>query len=316
MEKIYIMVRRLPSLNALRAFEAAARHGTLARAAEELNVTPSAIGHQVRNLEESLGVRLFEVHGTARRLSPAGRRFAAELNEVFDRLDLACRGLTQGGRAIELHVAVTPTFAIRWLVPRLGRFHARHPEVSVHIATSTKPFDLGRDEVDAALQFGKPPWGDVAAHLLFMEDVFPVCRPDLLGARADAEALTPKVLKRLTLLHTSARRDDWARWLKAAGVPESEVDPARGLVFDITTMAIDAAESGMGVAITREAQVQDALRSGRLVAPFRRDLLRGEGCYFLTLPRHRDEPHIAAFRDWLLNEAADHDVARRGKNTA
>src|SRR5262249_58291237 len=123
----------------------------------------------------------------------------------------------------------------------------------------------------------------------------------------------PRVLRHQTLLHTSARRDDWARWLAAAGQPE--IDPSRGLVFDITTMAIDAAESGLGVAITREAQVMDALGAGRLVAPFRRDLLRGEGCYFLTVPRRRDEAPIAAFRDWLLGEAAQQDGDAGAKNS-
>jgi LysR family glycine cleavage system transcriptional activator len=308
------MAHRLPSLNALRAFEAAARLGTLARAADELHVTPSAIGHQVRNLEESLGVRLFEAEGAARGLSAAGRRLATELGELFERLDRVCRALARDRRAVELHIAVTPTFAIRWLVPRLGRFHARHPEVAVHIATTTKPVDLARDAVDAALQFGKPPWRGLTPHLLFMEDVFPVCRPGLLATpkRARAASLDPHALRRHTLLHTSARRDDWANWLKAAGIGTAEIDPSRGLVFDITTMAIDAAEAGMGVAITREAQVTDALRAGRLIAPFRRDLLRGEGCYFLTLPRRRDEPPIAAFREWLLNEAAHHDQAAAG----
>lgn len=310
------MARRLPPLNALRAFEAAARLGTLARAAEELRVTPSAIGHQVRNLEETLDVRLFEADGATRRLSPAGRRLLAELGDAFDRLDLVCRALAGTGRAIELHIAVTPTFAIRWLVPRLGRFHARHPEVAVHITTTTKPVDLAREGLDAALQFGKPPWRGRAADLLFMEDVFPVCRPGLIAARPrrGAAPFDPLMLKGHTLLHSSARRDDWAHWLKAAGVPEADVDPSRGLVFDITTMAIDSAAAGMGIAITREAQVLDALRTGRLVAPFARDLLRGEGCYFLTLPRRRDEPAIAAFRAWLLQEAVGVDIG--GKVTA
>ncbi len=305
------MARRLPPLNALRAFEAAARLGTLARAAEELSVTPSAIGHQVRNLEETLGVRLFDADGGVRRLSPAGRRLQAELGDAFDRLDLVCRSLAGGTRAVELHIAVTPTFAIRWLVPRLGRFHARHPDVAVHIATTTKPVDLARDALDAALQFGKPPWRGLASDLLFMEDVFPVCRPGLVATRPRRAAtpLDPMMLKGHTLLHSSARRDDWANWLAAAGVDTAAVDPSRGLVFDITTMAIDSAEAGMGVAITREAQVLDALRSGRLVAPFARDLLRGEGCWFLTLPRRRDEPAIAAFRAWLLQEAAQHEGA-------
>jgi DNA-binding transcriptional LysR family regulator len=112
--------------------------------------------------------------------------------------------------------------------------------------------------------------------------------------------------RRAQMLSAGARRGDWAKWLEASDVAEADVDPSRGLVFDITTMAIDAAESGLGVANTREAQVADALRSGRIVAPFRRDLLRGEGCYFLTLPRRRDEPHVAAFRDWLLSEAGSH----------
>lgn len=171
----------------------------------------------------------------------------------------------------------------------------------MNIATSIEAADFTRDDVHAALQFGKPPWPGLVADLLFMEDIFPVCHPRLLEGE---NALTdPRALKHHTLLHTVARRDDWKRWLDVAGVDTSEIDTTEGLVFDITTMAVDAAEAGLGVVIAREAQVVEALNTGRLVAPFRRDLLRGEGCYFLTLPERRDEPHIRAFRSWLIEEA-------------
>ena len=295
------MERRTLPLNALRAFEATIRTGTLARAADELCVTPSAVGHQVKNLEDWLGAPLFQGDGARRRPTPEGERFAHQLTDAFGRLDQACRTMFRASLATELHVNVTPTFAIRWLVPRLGRFQSRYPAISVHIATSAAPVDFERAGTQVAIRFGDGKWPGMAADLLFMEDVFPVCHPKFLsgtGALAD-----PRDLKGHTLLHTFHRRDDWPRWLAAAGVPASAVDPAQGQYFDLTTMALDAAEAGLGIAITREAQVQDAIESGRLVAPFRRDLLRGEGCYILTAPSLRDTPAVRAFRDWILEEA-------------
>lgn len=292
--------RKLPALGTLRAFEVLARTGTLATAAEELCVTPSAVGHQVRALEAWLGLPLFETSGRRRLLTADGVRLAGGIGKAFDQLEFACRAVAPS-KEQELHVNVTPTFAIRWLVPRLGRFHARHPDTAVHIATSAKPIDLTRENMHAALRFGKPPWTGLTSELIFMEDVFPVCHPKLMRGRMRLSK--PEDLRHQTLLHTFYRRDDWANWLAAAGVAKSVVDPTQGLTFDLTTMAIDAAENGLGVAITREAQVSAVIESGRLVAPFRRDLLSGEGCYFLTRPALWHEPRVTAFRQWLLEEA-------------
>jgi|TARA_R110002124_G_scaffold26361_1_gene94591 LysR family glycine cleavage system transcriptional activator len=296
------MAHPIPPLNALRAFEVTARLGTLAKAADELCVTPSAVGHQVKNLEDWLGIRLFQVEGGARRLTFEGERLAQQLGDAFGQINLACRALSRNQASTELHIHVTPTFAIRWLVPRLGRFQALHPDISVHIATSARPIDFERDDVYAAIQFGGGTWPGMIADLLFKEDVFPVCHPRLL--EGDRPLVDPHDLRGHTLLHTYHRGGDWARWLAAAGVPASAVDPDQGQTFDLTTMALDAAEAGMGIAITREAQVRDALEAGRLAAPFRRDLLRGEGCYFVSRKTRRDESPVKAFRDWLLAEAA------------
>jgi LysR family glycine cleavage system transcriptional activator len=292
--------RRLPALGALRAFEVLARTGTLASAANELCVTPSAVGHQVRALEAWLGRPLFETNGRRRVLTSDGARLADDISKAFDQLEYSCRAIAPA-KEQELHVNVTPTFAIRWLVPRLGRFHARHPEAAVHIATSAKPIDPTRENVHVALRFGRPPWPGLTSELIFMEDIFPVCHPKLLRGRKRLGK--PEDLRHQTLLHTLYRREDWANWLEAAGVDKSIVDPTQGLTFDLTTMAIDAAENGLGVAITREAQVSAVIESGRLVAPFRRDLMRGEGFYFLARPTLWDEPRVAAFRQWLLEEA-------------
>jgi LysR family glycine cleavage system transcriptional activator len=300
--KSTVSTRHIPALNGLRAFEALARQGTLSRAAEELCVTPSAISHQVRALEKWLDIRLFEGNGGARHLTIEGKRFASTLNGAFDTIDMACRALRHSSRTTDIHVNVTPTFAIRWLLPRLGRFQIRYPNISVNITTSAQPVDFDREDVHAALRFGKGPWPGLTADLLFMEDIFPVCHPSLLD---EPNGLCdPRALKHHSLLHTMHRRHDWLHWLKAAGVSKADVDPTQGLTFDLTTMAIDAAEAKLGVAITREAQVLDRLKKGALVAPFRKDLLRGEGCYFLSRPERYDEPQITAFRGWLLEEAA------------
>jgi LysR family transcriptional regulator, glycine cleavage system transcriptional activator len=305
------MMRRTPPLNSLRAFEAIARLGTLAKAADELCVTASAISQQVRHLENWLGISLFEVRGRSRKLTDVGERFASQMNDAFDQIDMACQQLKRSSQMGELHINVTPTFAIRWLVPRLGRFQATYPDISIRISTSTTPIDIVRENVHADLRFGRGPWKGLAADLLFMEDVFPVCSPNLLsGAHALSD---PAELKHHKLLHTVLRRNDWARWLEVARVDLLEVDPAQGLVFELNTMAIDAAAAGLGVAITRGAQVADALRKGILVAPFRRDLLGGEGCYFVTLPELQNERKVAAFRSWLLEEAsAQTDEWQRG----
>lgn len=297
------MTQMIPPLNALRAFEVTARLGTLARAADELCVTPSAVGHQVKNLEDWLGLRLFRVEGTQRRLTAEGERLAQQLGDAFGQINLACRALARSKGAMELHINVTPTFAIRWLVPRLGRFQALHPDITVHIATSAKPIDFAKDDVYAAIQFGGGTWDGMQADLMFMEDVFPVCHPRLL--KGDRPLTEPRDLKHHTLLHTYHRHGDWVRWLAAAGISKDEVDPDQGQVFDLTTMAVDAAEAGMGIAMSREAQVRDSIEAGRLVAPFRRDLLRGEGCYFITRPNRSEDPPVRAFRDWLLAEAND-----------
>ena len=302
------MPRHLPSLNSLRAFEATARHGTLAQAADELCVTPSAIGHQVKSLETWLGLRLFVTGGRVRRLTADGKQFAAEIGGALDQMDRACRTFLRRPGTAALRVSVTPTFAIRWLVPRLGRFQAAHPDISVQITIGFDTQDFRRDGADVALRFGPPDWPGFAADLLFKEDVFPVCHPKLLDG---PHALTsPPALRNHTLLHTLHGRDHWGRWLAAAKVPRTEVDPDIGPVFEMTTLALDQAEAGLGVAISREAQVSELLDRGRLVAPFRRDLLRGGGCYMLTLPERRDEPPVRAFRVWLMEEA-EHD--RSGK---
>jgi LysR family glycine cleavage system transcriptional activator len=271
------MSRRLPSLNSLRAFEAVARHGTLAAAAEELAVTASAIGQQVRHLEDWLSVSLLETRGRSRRLTDVGERFASQMSDVFDQIDMACQQLKRASYFAELHINVTPTFAIRWLVPRLGRFQTCYPNISIRISTSTKPIDIVRENVHADLRFGRGPWPGLTTDLLFWEDIFPVCSPKLLSGQH-------------ALSHPAASL--------------SEVDPAQGLIFELNTMAIDAAAAGLGVAISRGAQVGDALRKGTLVAPFQRDLLRGEGCYFVTLPELKNEPKVVAFRSWLLREAS------------
>jgi LysR family glycine cleavage system transcriptional activator len=301
-KKSTVMPRHLPPLNALRAFEAAARHGTLARAADELCVTPSAVGHQIKSLEAWLDLRLFATDGRARGLTAEGERLAAAIGGALDQMDRACAAVLRRPRTTALRLSVTPTFAIRWLVPRLNRFQAAHPEISVQIMIGFGTQDFRRDGADAALRFGTSDWPGFASWLLFKEDVFPVCHPKLLeGPHA---LTTPPALRHHTLLHTLHGRDHWGRWLAAAKVPRTAVDPDIGPVFEMTTLALDQAEAGLGVAISREAQVIELLDSGRLVAPFRRDLLRGGGCYLLTLPERRDHAPVQAVRDWLMEEAA------------
>lgn len=298
---------RLPSLNALRAFEAAARHQSFARAAEELRVTQGAVSRHVGLLEEDLGVALFRRHPRGVELTAQGRALLPELTASFERIARATRQVAEGER--ELRVACQPTLAARWLVRRLSGLQELRPGTRVTLGLMCGyddffrgGFDLGIAHYEADLD--RPP--GLEAVLLRREAMAPVCAPAL---REGTRALRrPEDLARHTLLHPHPDRQDWRRWLRAAGLPERVAEEG-GQVFQTLEMAIAAAVGGLGVAMADLHLVRDELSSGALVTPF--DLVVSEGTgYFLFVERGRfEEPKVAAFRDWLLAEAAA-DAAR------
>jgi LysR family glycine cleavage system transcriptional activator len=291
----------LPSLTALRAFEAAARHLSFTRAAAELCVTQTAISHQIKQLEAHLGVALF--HREPRRLSltPDGQAWAREMRDVFARLFEAHRRLRARARTARpvLAVSVIPSFAAGWLVPRLGRFVAQHRDVDVHISPDERLVDFAAEPFDIGIRYGQGRYPGLVVEKLADDAFVVVCAPSL---RARRRLASPDDLRRHVLL-----RDDepgaWERWLSQNGV--RDVDPAPGAVLTDSAMLVAAAVEGQGVALARRSLALDDIAAGRLVLPFPRVRPMPTGrAYYVAAPREKlARPCVAAFREWLRGEA-------------
>ncbi len=288
----------VPSLSALAAFEAAARHGSFTRAAEELNLTQGAVSRQVAHLEQVLGVALFERVRQRVSLTPAGGAYAADIRDGLSRIAAATVStMAFRGAAGVLHLAILPTFGTRWLIPRLPRFTEAHPGITINFATKLVPFDFAREPLDAAIHFGDPVWPGAKLHRLMGEEIVPVAAPALvarLGLAAPADML------RAPLLQQSTRPRAWANWLEQQGLPPSLA--LMGPRFEQFAMVSQAAVAGLGLAIVPRFLVEEELRAGSLVIPF--DLpVTGSEAYYLVYPDAREHvPAVIAFRDWLLRE--------------
>ncbi len=295
----------IPPLNGLRAFEAAARHLSFTRAAEELNVTQSAISHQIRTLEDRLGVRLFRRLNQALVLTDAGQLLLPSVRDAFARLAAGLERITEHERSGVLTISVAPSFASRWLMSRIGRFRARHPEIHLRISVSQHEIDFEREaDVDMALRHGLGVWEGLRADRFLNDEVFPVCSPALLHG--------PTPLERPTLEHPADLRhhvllDDighsyWAAWLASAGL--SDLKPTSELVFDEIGIAIEAAENGQGIAMARATLVSEELATGKLVRLFGLSLPGDFGYYVVCPAETADRPKIASFRRWVVEEGA------------
>ena len=293
------MTARLPSLNGLRAFEAAARHLSFTLAASELNVTQTAISHQIRRLEEELGIRLFVRQNRALALTPEGRDYLPGVRAAFNDLRLATDRLLRKDDDKVLTVSTIASLAAKWLLPRLTDFQEAHPGIDVRITTSTSLVDFQRDNVDAAIRYGRGQWPGVHAEWLMADELFPVCSPSLL--RGDKSLRTPEDLKDHVLLHTN-NGDDWRLWLTAAGLSTS-ISRLPGITFDMTLMTVQAAIDGMGVAMGRTSYVRDDIAKGRLVVPFKIALPADAGFYLVCPEGRREGPKLAAFRQWMIAAA-------------
>ena len=292
------MPRRLPSLNALKAFEAAARHESFSDGADELFVTHAAISRHIRELEETLGTELFVRTGRGVELTEAGRRFGERLTPLFDQLAEAAREAAAVGAARTLRVSVEPAFASRWLVARLASFNDLHPDIELTIDSTNRLVDFYVDDVDIGIRYGNGQWEDTDATKLSDVVIFPVCAPKLI---ADDKTLTPEGLSEYTLLHES-RKQWWLDWLAEAGV-KAEMD-WRGTVFQ-NHLAIEAAEAGAGFALGDQILCTDALVEGWLVRPFPRDM-KDHGSYWLVRKKGSKEIAVVkAFREWLMGELAE-----------
>lgn len=298
------MARPLPPLNPLRAFEVAARHLSFTKAADEMFVTPSAVGHQVKTLEEHLGMALFIREAKTLTLTAAGRAYLPSVQEAFRVLIDATRQLSTELAQV-LRVDIPPTFAAKWLIPRLDRFVKAHPEIDIEVSTNSSPPDFARDIYDVAIRFGSGYYPGLHSEMCLAVNVFPVCSPDLL--HGEHPLREPADLKHHTLLHDASTYSNgsnphWSAWLKLAGA--LDVDPTRGLSFTPSHLVINAAIDGLGVALAKDSWVEQDLLAGRLVRPFEVSL-PVESAYYMVFPMHRaGDVRIATFVDWVRSEGA------------
>ena len=301
------MPTRLPPMNTLRAFEAAARYLSFTLAAEELHITQAAVSHQIKVLEQALGVRLFRRLNRAIRLTEEGQEFVSEVRMALNHLATAVEKLAAPDAGGPLTVSVLPSFASKWLVPRLGRFRDKHPEIDVRIDPSNQLTDFRRDDVDLVVRYGKGEYEGLHSVRLMTEDIFPVCSPALLkGPNALSK---PEDLRHHTLLHDDAYVD-WAMWLLVAGV--KGIGQHQGPFFTDSAMVVQAAVEGQGVALARGALAAGDIKAGRLVKPFNIAIPTKYAYYILSPKATSHHPKIAAFRGWLLEEVAAGDPGPPG----
>jgi LysR family glycine cleavage system transcriptional activator len=292
------MPRTLPPLNAVRAFEAAARHASFARAASELNVTAGAISQQVRALEQYLGRRLFRRLNRGVELTEIGAAYRREVVDLLDRLAAVTEEVRATRGLSRLRITALPALAEKWLVPRLPRFQAMHPDIRVEVSAEPEVIDFTLADFDVGLRFTDGRHADLQVELLFKDRIFPVCSPALMK---EAPLRRPRDIAGHVLLHDHNWKGDWQRWLRAARV--SGIDVASGPTFTLYNMALEAAGKGLGIAIGHEALVSDDLAVGRLIAPFKLRVPTAHA-HYLVYPRWlARRPAVRAFRAWLLEEA-------------
>ena len=301
------MAYRIPNLNGLRAFEAAARNLSFSKAAEELNVTPAAVSHQVRGLEDELGVKLFHRKNRAIALSEAGARCFPGVRDGFETIDRAVRTVGHKTGDHVLVISVGPMFTAKWLAPRLVAFMERHPDIDTRISANLNYSDFASDGVDVAIRFGHGNYRGLHVEPLMEEWIVPLCAPRLMAS--DPPLAKPSDLAAHALIHDeslafSPEAPNWDDWLKAAGVSNLETG-RRGLRFSNADHAISAAVEGAGVVLGRSVIAADDVRSGRLVAPFDLPLPVGMSYHLVHPSGAERRPKIRAFRDWLLDETED-----------
>ena len=301
--------RRLPPLNALRAFEAAARHLNFSRAADELSVTPGAVSQQIQNLEDYVGAALFKRTPKGLLLTDAAQTALPALREAFDRLAEAASLLTAAVDGRRLTLTAPPSFAAKWLVPRLGAFEQAHPQVDVWLSAAIELIDLAAGEVDVAIRYGAGRYPGLEVHRLFAETVIPVASPDHLAAQP---LLTPGDLANHVLLHDGSPDlddscPDWTMWLAARGL--KGVDSMRGPRFNQSSLVIEAAVNGRGVALAKRTLAAADLEAGRLVAPLQ-IATAVDFAYYLVHPKAKGRlPQVKAFISWIAAQAQAHEDA-------
>lgn len=293
---------RIPPIAALRAVEAASRHLSFTRAAEELFVTQSAISHQIRHAEDLWNFKLFERRGRRLLLTAEGREIIPVIRDFIVKISSTVEALQQADSVQALRVTLLATFAFKWLVPKLGNFNKRHPDTDIWLSTTEEMVDFNRSNADVGIRLGPGDWDNVFNELLLREFVFPVCSPAFLeehGEPADIEQLLHYPLLRRSTVDICPR---WKDWFRDAGIELTLM--AHGTKFPGSSYAIQAAIDHQGVALARSVHVLDDLKTGRLIHLFPEVISRSPlGYYFVCAPGRQDEPQVAAFRAWLNDEA-------------
>lgn len=289
-------LRQLPALNAVRMFEAAARHESFSRAADELHVTHGAVSHQVRGLEEALGTPLFLREGRRLSLTETGKRYAQQVRAALMLLADATHEARSRERSRQLVVSTLPSFAARWITPRIGSFIEKHPEIDLELHSTNSLIDFARDDIDVAIRFGGGVYPGLHTEPLLEEVFFPVCAPTLNGGRLPG---SPAELMEFPLL----RSDDklWSTWFAEAGLP-AFAEPRHGVLFHDSSNLLQAAVDGQGIALTRRSLAMSDLLAGRLVRPFDIDGPSPWHYYFVCPPALLDTPRLQAFRAWIYEE--------------
>ncbi|WP_132478169.1 transcriptional regulator GcvA [Paracandidimonas soli] len=292
----------LPSLSALRTFEAAERHMSFTKAAVELNLTQSAVSRQIRLMEDYLGVELFQRVNQRLAVTEAGRAYAEEVRRVLHSLQEATLRLMsyqeQGGI---LHIATPSVFGVKWLIPRLHSFYSKHPDILLNIVTRSKPFDLESEKLDVAIHWGNNDWPNVVAHPLVGRELVPVCSPAYLQSIGTVKA--PGDLAKAALLQHARRPNRWQEWFDAHGA--GNVNAWAGARFEHFYLITQAAVAGLGVGLLPRMFVEDEVKSGRLVMLFD-DGFEGSDIYHLVYPEHKsNDAKVGKFREWILKQAQE-----------
>src|SRR6056297_577631 len=293
------MSRSLPSLNALRTFEAVSRHGSSTNAADELNVTQSAVSRMIKGLEEHLELRLFERAGRQITLTEDGIYYSEKISKAMDILEVASRELTdtRAGRGI-LSIGMLPTFGTKWLLPRLGAFMQLHPELSVDITSSDGELDFTDERIDAAIRFGYGNWTGARAEPLLSEELQVVCSPRIMDGPYPLTDYGQ--LRRHSLIAHSSRPGTWSHWLQAVGASTDGYD--KSLRLEHFYMVLQAAKSGLGIGLLPSYLAADDIAKGSLTAPFPVRVVSPGGYYLVTPWDKTDLPRVQAFRDWVLGQ--------------
>jgi len=302
--------RTLPPLVALRSFESAARHLSFKDAAEELNVTPSAVSHQIHNLETFLGVRLFHRMNRSLKLTGAGETYVLKVRMAFDQIEQATRDLSSSASVDVLTLTAPPSLTATWLVPRLRNFRQKYPDFDVRVKGTMEDIDYARENVDASVRYGYGDWPGVKVEHLMVERMLVLCSPKL--AVGSPPVHVPSDVLRHTLIHSESRLTGWGDWLRAAGLGHVEVPG--GFRFTHSAHSLRAAADGLGIALENDLMAADYLAEGALVAPFSPgfEMPRPAAYYFVCPAEKLHEPKVLAVRDWLREEFKAAELQRKG----